>query len=256
MTYAQTAENPLKVVVEAGHNVTLPHLLPGFNKTGHVTWLIETSDYGSASPDNFIFSGQKLCQFTSRTMMWSYPQLIFNCDNYNLNLFWLNIENSAIYNVKNTVEATERNIYYQLTVIQIDPPNCIITSKYLTEAYCHITIDCTNSRYPNKVIFNNVTRAYYGYGKGSSTLPNYFTTSFNVSGVTKSFNHTYPFSELCAYPSSKNFYNSENTLSTIVFLVIIGSSVLIILGALIYLYWHRKFLCRFKSEPLVQSNPY
>lgn len=129
--YAQTAERPLKVVVEAGHNVTLPHL-SGSHQTGHVTWLVETSDYGSASPDNFIFSGQKLCQFTDRTMVWPYYNLHFNCENYDLNLFWLKVENSAIYNVKNTVNASETNIYYDLRVVQIFPPKCIITSKYLT----------------------------------------------------------------------------------------------------------------------------
>ncbi len=256
IVYAQTAERPLKVVAEAGHNVTLSHLLPGFNKTGHVTWLIEIPDYGSAPSNKFVFSGQKLCEFANKNLTWSFPQLIFKCDNYDITLFWLKIENSAIYNVKNTIEATESNIYYQLTVIQINPPNCIITSKYLTEDYCHITINCTNSRYPNKVIFNNVTRSYYGYAKGSSTLPNYFTTNFNVSGITKTFKHTYPFSELCTYPSSENFYNSKETVSTIVFIVIIGFSVLIILGALIYLCWHRRFLYRSKSEPCVQLNAY
>ncbi|WOZ23454.1 membrane glycoprotein E3 CR1-beta [Human adenovirus 12] len=248
--YAQTAERPLKVVVEAGRNVTLPHL-SGSHQTGHVTWLVETSDYGSASPDNFIFSGQKLCQFTDRTMVWPYYNLHFNCENYDLNLFWLKVENSAIYNVKNTVNASETNIYYDLRVVQIFPPKCIITSKYLTNDYCHITINCTNSDYPNKVVFNNVSRWYYGYGKGSPTLPNYFITNFNVSGITKSFNHTYPFNELCDYPTSQSQHSLTHTVSTVIFLGIIGFSILIIIAAFIYLCWHRKSLCVSKTEPLM-----
>lgn len=237
LLHAQTSEKPLKVFVEVGHNVTLPHLMPDSHETGHVTWLVETADYGVASPNNFIFSGQKLCQFTSRTMVWPYANLDFNCANYDLHLFRLKVENSAIYNVKNTINASEMNIYYQLTVIDILPPKCIITSKYLTNNYCHITINCTNSVYPNKVEINNVTRFYYGYAKGGPNLPNYFTTKFNVSGITKSFNHSYPFNELCDDPV---FQPQNNLKNTVIFLVIIAFSVLIIIAALTYLCCHKQ----------------
>ncbi|AZI15438.1 membrane glycoprotein E3 CR1-beta [Human adenovirus 12] len=67
----------------------------------------------------------------------------------------------------------------------------------------------------------------------------------------QSFNHTYPFNELCDYPTSQSQHSLTHTVSTVIFLGIIGFSILIIIAAFIYLCWHRKSLCVSKTEPLM-----
>lgn len=240
-----------------------------------------------------FFAGIKLCHFKSDgsniTFNYGSP-LNFNCNNKSLHLYNLEPKDSATFNVKVTRQNLEYNTYFQLHVIYIPKPQCMVTSFYIATDYCYIQINCTNSKFPNQVLFNGVARPYYNYARGGKTrLPEQFFTLINYRGVTENFTYNYPFNSLCqnsgrkphsaprfvprygpqmarllgvpqitppAYeenPDAESDDAYEKAMAAVVIAAIVCA--LIILAALLFLcYWRRRLRQRRRRGPQLMTN--
>ncbi|ALM55130.1 E3 CR1 alpha-beta [Cynomolgus adenovirus 1] len=199
-TSAQSLHKPLQIYAKVGDNLTLQsHEFHNSSLMKEVSWYVELWD--DVKPTSTaLFMGSKLCQFKEdgSNNTWNYPSLHFNCANKSLHLFNLNSFNSGLYNVKVTNNTLEHNTYFNLQVISIPKPQCMVTSFYIAVDYCYIEINCTNSKYPNKVLYNGITKAYYNSARGGKhTLPEHFYTLIDYHGVQANFSYYYPFNSLC-----------------------------------------------------------
>ncbi|AFD21889.1 E3 CR1 alpha-beta [Simian adenovirus A1139] len=290
--FGENINRPVQIFVKSGANVTLQANTSNANE---VTWYVEENYIY----DNFhtmppFFAGIKLCHFksdgTNITFNFGSP-FNFNCANKSLNLYNLEPKDSATFNVKVTRQNLEYNTYFQLHVIYIPKPQCMVTSFYIAPDYCYIQINCTNSKYPNKVLFNGVARAYYNFARGGKTqLPEQFFTLVTYQGLTANFTYDYPFNSLCQtsgraphsaprfvpryagpqparllgvqYPTP--FYeenpdkDSDDAYEKAMAVVVIAAVVcsLVILAALLFLcYWRRRLRQRRQRGPqLMMTN--
>ncbi|ALE30407.1 CR1-beta [Simian adenovirus 16] len=282
LSAAQTLEKPYNVYVKVGANVTLEsHQFHNPSLMQEVSWYVET---WSSKPSSSYFSGQKLCQFKKNgaNISWDHDPLQFNCVNKSLHMFNLQPSNSGIYNVKITNDDLEYNTYFNLEVVYIPKPQCTVTSYYVARDYCIIEINCTNSKYPNKVLFNGVLSTYYNKARGGKHhLPETFATLIDYHGVQQNFSYTYPFNSLCggkgkaylhghpqharlegvqlitppAYEENPDADSDEAYEKGMAALVIIAViSVIIIIAALLFLcYWRRRLRQR-RSRQLMTNQ--
>ena len=253
-----TLDNPTVVNVLVGSNYTFNSVFSRF--MDRLSWIIE-EDIGKnpyKTSDSF-FIGYKLCEVTQDklTTFEHYP-LQFTCENVALNLFSITPAYAGIYNAKIFINLTEHNTYYKLNVIEIPPPKCEITSRYLGvqatgDDYCLIEINCTNSKYPAKVYYNGRESNFHHYVSergGNPNLPNFYETIITVNGTHKSFHFDYPFNELCQTTHSLEYDDGDTALNVFAILIIV-LSVLVIIATLILLYCHRRKLqARAKSQPV------
>lgn len=281
---AQTLDKPVQVYVEQGSNVTLQsHQFSYPEQMQEVNWYVELVwDKQQSS----IFTGSKLCQIKKggTNITWDHGPLQFNCANKSLHLFNLQTHNSAIYNVKVTNDNIEYNTYFNLHVIYIPKPQCMVNSFYIAADYCIIEINCTNSKYPNKVMYNGKAKSYFYKIKGGKPhLSETFYTLVDFHGVQKNFSYTYPFNSLCNGGGKAFVYQGprharllgnnlhltpavenpdadsddayEKAMAVLVIAAIV--CVLVILSALLFLcYWRRRLRQRRRRGPQLVTNQF
>ncbi|ALE30478.1 CR1-beta [Simian adenovirus 17] len=255
---AQTSEKPIQYFVEPGVNLTLPYCRFTECK-GDVVWYRET-----APRPHIKTTAQKLCNITSDSVSQQIdPFLSFNCNNNNLNLYNLKTLDTRVYYVNIKDEYTTYNTFYEVNVIYIIQPNCVINtlelitqlpgvSQLAGQSYCLIEINCADSLYPNTVRYNNRENTYFIREKGgNNTLPNYYEVFYKFGNIEKSFKFNYNFSDLC-HPIQSLEYNEvdENIALNVFLILIIIISVLVIVGSLILLYCHRR-----KTQTKTQNKP-
>lgn len=256
---AQTLEKPYQLYAEVGSEITIPYCR--FTQCpGDVIWYMEMIN----SPPIFnftisgVFTGQRLCEYTAGSIKtWNYLSLQYNCNHKNLNLFNLQITDSAVYNVKNIEQYVEYNTYYKLNVIYIPEPKCAVTTSYLGrqatgDEYCLIEINCTNSKHPNTVIFNNRSGNYFVKERGGKgPLPNYYETFFDIYGITKSFTFTYPFDTLCQEINSVDSLTALTDFTPIFISIIVIAVIVIIISIGLFCFYRQKNKSKAKENTKV-----
>lgn len=248
-----TLNNPIDIYALIGSNITLkstynPQLLDS------LSWIKE-ENINEVPGKNLepFFIGQKLCEVTNDSnTVFQYPYLQFDCANVCLFLYDIQPTYAGIYNSKAFADRLEYNSYFKLHVIDIPPPKCEITSRFLDiqasgDDYCLIEINCTNSKYPAKVMYNgrqSTWRHYVSERGGNKNLPNFYETYITVNGTHKSFHFDYPFSDLCQTTQSLEY--NYNDLDLFLILIIV-TSVIVLVGCLVLLY------CRCKKQKTDKS---
>ena len=250
----KTLNNLVRVYALVGTNLSLDSMkTPQIDELTSLSW-IKQEDNPNKNLQSFFFIGQKLCEVTKdKITVFNYYPLEFSCANVTLYLYNLKTDDSGLYNGKAHTKELEHNTYVRLYVIDIPPPKCDITSRYLGiqatgEDYCLIEINCTNSKYPAVVKFNGRQSNFYHYvsENGNKELPNFYETHITINGTHKSFHFNYPFNDLCQTTSTLQY--NDNVQVVLILLIVVG--LIIISASLILLYCHRK---KIKAE--VQHQP-
>ncbi|ALE30302.1 CR1-beta [Simian adenovirus 8] len=296
LSSAQSLHKPLQIYAKVGDNITLQsHEFHDPSLMEEVSWYVELL-WNDRPTSTALFTGTKLCQFKKGgiNITWDHDPFLrfFSCVNKSLHLFNLQHLNSGLYNVKVTNNTLEYNTYFNLHVLFIPKPQCMVTSFYIATDYCFIEINCTNSQYPNKVLYNGIAKPYYNSARGGKgPLPEYFYTLIDYHGVRQNFSYYYPFNTLCqnsgvrapnsapryvprfygpkvarllgvkyitppAYeenPDAESDDAYEKAMAAVVIAAIVCA--LIILAALLFLcYWRRRLRQRRRRGPQLMTN--
>ncbi|QOV03162.1 E3 31.6 kd protein [Human adenovirus 41] len=250
----KTLNNLVRVYALVGTNLSLDSMkTPQIDELTSLSW-IKQEDNPNKNLQSFFFIGQLHREVTKdKITVFDYYPLEFSCANVTLYLYSLKTDDSGLYNGKAHTKELEHNTYVRLYVIDIPPPKCDITSRYLGiqatgEDYCLIEINCTNSKYPAVVKFNGRQSNFYHYvsENGNKELPNFYETHITINGKLLSFHFNYPFNDLCQTTSALQ-YNDNGRVVLILKRVI---KVISFLGTLTVHHCHRQTI---KAE--VQHQP-
>lgn len=218
----------INITAEVGTNITLYAFTSvEQNNTDDITWYKE-NEYVSSDT---LFSGKALCM--KRVHFKSH--LHFDCDGYNLYLQFLYFDYSGIYNCKKTINNTKIvNTYYNLTVVQLRKPNCVVSSQYLAKDYCFILINCTAHHQHTKIIYGKNISAWYFNLKGEPKMQNNYQTNVSVGSLHRVFNHTYDFTDLCQNTLSLEYNEDYVTIPCIIIIIVSCIALTVEIVCLIY----------------------
>ncbi|AAX19417.1 E3 CR1-beta1 [simian adenovirus 1] len=250
-------------IVGAGYNATLQSAyMPDSDQIPHITWYLQTS-----KPNSSFYEGNKLCDDSdNRTHTFPHPSLQFECVNKSLKLYNLKPSDSGLYHA--VVEKSNLEVhsdYIELTVVDLPPPKCEVSSSYLevqgVDAYCLIHINCSNSKYPARIYYNGQESNLFYYlttsaGNGKQ-LPDYFTavvefSTYRETYAKRPYNFSYPFNDLC---NEIQALETGTDFTPIFIAAIVVSLITIIVSLAFYCFYKPKNpkFEKLKLKPVIQQ---
>lgn len=210
---------------------------------------------GTLSDSNYthsFFSGKTLCVQDTY-----FPsEILYSCIKNVFHLYNITSDYAGIYNAKISDNTSTQNFYFNLTVIKtIQVPICEFSSRFLSDTYCLITIDCTKNHLHTTIIYNHTQSPWTFNLKFSPHIPSEFIAQVTVFNLSKQFNIYYPFNELCETFEAQ----SEPDYFTYVALAVIIICLCFVIGGCVYLYIQRKILlslcsCGYKTEERIKIS--